>query len=63
VHDPNPRHERLTGDWVRVSKWCERREPDFPIAAEVAARIADHHAAQLPMGYEAIPIINPRTNT
>ena len=44
--------------WRTVGRVLSRREPYFPIAGEVAQRIADHHEARLPAGYESIPIID-----
>ena len=48
--------------WRTVGRVLSRREPDFPIAGEVAQRIADHHEARLPLGWEGVPIIAPTPN-
>ena len=42
--------------WRTVGRVLSRREPDFTIAGEVARRIADHHEARLPLGYESVPV-------
>ena len=44
--------------WRTVAIVLQRRHPDFPMASETARRIADHHEARLPAGYESIPIID-----
>ena len=45
--------------WRTVGRVLSRREPGFPIAGEVAQRIADHHEARLPLGWEGVPIMQP----
>ena len=45
--------------WRTVGRVLSRREPEFPPAGEVAQRIADHHEARLPVGWESVPIIQP----
>ena len=42
--------------WSVTADVLERRHPDFPLASEVARRIADHHEARLPLGYESVPV-------
>lgn len=44
--------------WQRTAKQLARRHPGFPLAGEVAQRIADHHAAQLPLGWESVPVMD-----
>ena len=44
--------------WRTVAIVLQRRHPDFPLASETARRIADHHEARLPAGYESAPIIS-----
>ena len=46
--------------WRTVGRVLSRREPEFPLAGEVAQRIADHHEARLPVGWESVPIIAPQ---
>lgn len=43
--------------WATVGRVLSRREPDFPIAGEVAQRLADHYEARLPIGWESVPIV------
>ena len=48
--------DTLTDAWSTVAIVLARRHPDFPIASETAKRIADHHEARLPLGYESVPV-------
>ena len=54
-HDPTP-HRTRADAWRTVGDILTRRHPDFPLASETAKRIADHHAARLPLGWETVPI-------
>lgn len=45
--------------WRTTSRVLARRHPAFPLAGEVARRIADHHEARLPAGWESVPIVQP----
>jgi hypothetical protein len=45
--------------WRTVGRVLQRREPEFPLAGEVAQRIADHHEARLPLGWESVGIVAP----
>ena len=54
-HDPTP-HLTRADAWRTVGDILTRRHPDFTIAGETAKRIADHHAARLPLGYESVPV-------
>ena len=54
-HDPKP-HLTRADAWRTVGEILTRRHPDFPLAVEVAKRIADHHEARLPLGYESVPV-------
>ena len=42
--------------WRTVGQVLARRHPDFTLAGETAKRIADHHDARLPLGWESVPI-------
>ena len=42
--------------WRTVGEILTRRHPEFPLAGETAKRIADHHEARLPLGYESVPV-------
>jgi hypothetical protein len=53
-HDPT---DTKADAWHACADVLERRHPDFPLAGEVARRIADHHEARMPLGYESVPII------
>ena len=48
--------DTLTDAWATVAIVLARRHPDFPLAGETAKRIADHHEARLPLGWETTPI-------
>lgn len=44
--------------WQRAASRLERHHPEFAIGYETAYRIADHHAARLPLGWESVPIMD-----
>jgi len=56
VIPPDPTNTKADA-WATVAGVLERRHPDFPLASETAHRLAGHHAARLPAGYESVPII------
>ena len=45
-------------EWRYVGDKLALDWPDFPIASEVAHRIADAKEARLPMGWESVPLID-----
>ena len=54
---PKPKDHAAPAAWQRVAAHLERNCPDFPLAYEVAYRLADHHAAALPIGWESAPLM------
>ena len=48
--------DTLTDAWSTVAIVLARRHPGFPLAGQTAKRIADHHKARLPLGYESVPV-------
>ena len=55
---PHDRSKPKADAWRVTADVLERNHPDFPIAGEVARRIADHHEARLPVGYESVPVMD-----
>ena len=53
---PDPTNTKADA-WRTVALVLQRRHPDFPLASETAQRIADHHEARMPVGYEQHPVI------
>ena len=54
---PKPPDHANPAAWQRTATRLERHCPDFPLAHEVAYRLADHHAAALPIGWESVPVM------
>jgi hypothetical protein len=54
---PKPKDHANPAAWQRAAAHLERTCPDFPLAHEVAYRLACHHAARLPLGFETTPIM------
>jgi hypothetical protein len=55
---PHDQDNTKADAWRVTADVLERRHPGFPLAGEVARRIADHHEARLPLGWESVPIMN-----
>lgn len=54
---PKPPGEDDRWAWDKVGDALKAAHPEFPIAAEVAYRIAMHHRqARLPLGWEGIEV-------